>query len=171
MNIALTGMPASGKTTTAKVLQKFFQFYTIIDTDEMIVNREKKSVNDIFSENGEEYFRQLETEVLKEILKSDNQIISTGGGIIKKVENIKLLKEKSVIIYLKADLETLVYRAEKSSERPLLNTGNVRLRLENLLTERENNYNKADFIINTENKTPEIIAKEITEKIYENYRS
>ena len=103
-----------------------------------------------------------------EILTKDNQIISTGGGIVKSNQNIELLKENSVVFYLKAQIKTLVERAKKSNERPLLKVEDVEKRLENLLKEREKNYNKAHFVIEIENKTPVEIAKEIVRAKYHN---
>ena len=171
MNISLIGMPASGKTTVAKALKNILNNYTLIDTDAKIVQNEKREINEIFAVNGEEYFRNVETKILKEILKNDNQIISTGGGIIKSEENISLLKEKSNVIYLEAELDTLIERARKNSERPLLNDCNIKEKLENLLKERESKYKKAHYIININGKTPEEEAKEIIKKINENGRS
>ena len=167
MNIVLTGMPSSGKTETAKTLKKLLKDFVLIDTDEKIIQKEKMSVNEIFALKGEEYFRQIETAVLKEVLENDKQIISSGGGIVKKDENVKLLKEKAVIVYLKADINTLYERARKSSERPLLNGGNLREKLETLYKDRKEKYEQAHIIINTGAKTPEETAREILEKINE----
>ena len=170
MNISLIGMPACGKTTTAKTLKKFFDNYKLVDTDEEIVKNKNLSVEDIFKKYGEKYFRQIETEILKEILKNDNQIISTGGGIIKSDENLKILKEKSVVVYLETDIKTLIERAKKSKERPLLNDCNIKEKLENLLKERESRYKKAHYIIK-EGQSPEDTAKTITEEINADGRS
>ncbi len=171
MNISLIGMPASGKTTVAKALKKILENYILVDTDEKIIQNENMSINDIFACNGEKYFRQRETEILQKILTGENQIISTGGGIVKSNENIKLLKEKSTVIYLKTNLETLVHRAENNTQRPLLNDCDIKNKLETLLAEREKKYNQAHYIIITDGKTPEEEAKEIMEKINENCRS
>ena len=170
MNIVLTGMPSSGKTETAKTLKKLLKDFVLIDTDEKIIQKEKMSVNEIFALKGEEYFRQIETAVLKEVLENDKQIISSGGGIVKKDENVKLLKEKAVIVYLKADINTLYERARKSSERPLLNGGNLREKLETLYKDRKEKYEQAHIIINTDRITPEKTAEEIMEKINEYYK-
>lgn len=170
MNISLTGMPASGKTTVAKALQELLPGYKLIDTDEKIIQNENSTINEIFKNKGEKYFRRLETDILKTVLQADNQIISTGGGIITSDENIELLKKYSTIIYLKAKLETLLERAKKSSDRPLLNDCSIKEKLEKLLREREEMYKKAHITIEIEEKTPEQTAKEIMETIYENNR-
>lgn len=171
MNISLIGMPASGKTTIAKALKNILNNYTLIDTDEKIVNNEKMPITEIFQTKGEKYFRSVETKVLKEILKYDNQIISTGGGIIKSDENIKLLKGHSTVIYLSTELETLVERAVKNTQRPLLNNCDIKEKLKKLLIEREEKYKQAHYVIKTEGKTPKEEAEEIAEKINENGRS
>ena len=168
MNISFIGMPASGKTTIAKALRKVLKNYALIDTDEKIIEAENRSINEIFKTEGESYFRKIETDILKKILQNDNQIISTGGGIVKKEENIILLKEKSVIIYIETDIKTLLQRAKEDKTRPLLNVNNKREELKKLLKEREENYKKADFIVQTKGKSPDRAAKEIMEVLNEN---
>lgn len=171
MNISLIGMPCSGKTTISQELKNILNGYYFIDTDNIIVEKEHKTINEIFAQNGETYFRNLETKVLKDILSKDNQIISTGGGIIIRNENINLLKEKSFVIYLKTNINTLIERAKQNNERPLLNDNNISQKLKKLLSERENQYNKAHITIITDNKSINETAQEIMEKINENSRS
>ena len=89
------------------------------------------------------------------------QIISTGGGIILSDKNIELLREKSFVVYLKAKQETLFNRVKNNNERPLLNTENIREKLNKLYIERSQRYEKAHYILDTDNKTPDIIVKEI----------
>lgn len=162
MNIALIGMPGSGKTTVGKELKKILKNYSYFDTDEEIVRLENRSINEIFAKDGEAYFREVETKVLFDILKNDNQIISTGGGIVKSEKNVKELKEKAFTIYLKTDCETLYKRVKSNKERPLLNDKDVFEKIKTLLIERETLYeNAASKIIETSNKTSKEIAAEI----------
>ena len=161
MNIALIGMMGSGKSTIGKLLNSKLEEFTFVDTDAKIIENEKISINEIFSKFGEEYFRKIEAQTLKTLLKQDNQIISTGGGIVKSEENLKLLKENSVVIYLKASPETLYERVKSNKERPLLKTENIFEKIKILLNEREINYNKANFTIITDNKLPDEITNEI----------
>ena len=170
MNIALVGMMGCGKTTIGKLIAKELGF-SFVDTDELIVEEENRSINKIFEENGEEYFREIETSILIKTLNNDNQIISTGGGIIKKDENIKLLKEKSIVIYLEADDKTLYNRVKNNKGRPLLNVDNMQEKITTLLKERENKYKQAHNTISTKNKEPNDIANEITGIINEYSRS
>ncbi len=162
MNIALTGMMGAGKSAVGNRLSKILTNYTFIDTDEEIVKSENKSINEIFSRFGEEYFRKTETKILKNILNSNNQIISTGGGIVISEENIRELRQKSYVIYLKADFKTLFERVKNNKERPLLNVDNMEEKINLLLCERELKYQKcANKIINTKNKTIDEISLEI----------
>ncbi len=164
MNIALIGMMGAGKSTVGKELQKFLIDYSFVDTDEEIVKFEGKSVNDIFAQNGETYFRQKETQILRNILNSDNLIISTGGGIIKSDENIKALRQKSFVIYLETNSNNLFERVKANNERPLLKEGNVKNKIETLLSEREQKYKEtAHKTVDTNNKT----TGEITQEIYQ----
>lgn len=170
MNISLIGMMGSGKTTIGKLLAKELS-YSFVDTDSLIVEKENRSINDIFANSGESYFRNAESNILKEALNNQNQIISTGGGIIKKNENIKLLKEKSLVIYLKANEETLFNRLKEDTTRPLLNVSDIKEKINVLLTERQAQYEQAHYTITTENKEPIEITKEIIGIINEYSRS
>ena len=88
MNISLIGMMGSGKTTIAKLLVEKLNSFSLVDTDSIIVETENTTINEIFSLKGEDYFRSVESTVLGDVLSSDNQVISTGGGIVKKEQNI-----------------------------------------------------------------------------------
>ena len=157
MNIALIGMMGSGKTTIGKMLQSKLSEFSFVDTDEEIVKLEQKTINDIFEEKGEAYFRTLETNILRIAL----QIISTGGGIVCKEENLQLLKGNSLVIYLRAADKTLYNRIKNSTERPLLKSDNMQEKIISLLKQREAMYEKAHFIIDTDNKSIEEAEKEI----------
>ena len=171
MNISLIGMPASGKTTIAKALKNYLTDFTVIDLDEEIENREKRTISEIFSEYGEDYFRELEASVLQDIIKTNNQIVSTGGGIIKKQENIDILKKNSTVVYLETGIDVLLERANNANNRPLIENINKEERLKILLNERENQYKQAHYIIKTSNKSQDEIAKEIIRLINGNDRN
>ncbi len=146
-NIVLVGLSGSGKSTIGKVLSDIFKSYIFIDTDDMIVKRERRSINDIFDTNGEKYFRKIESIIVKDIASQYNQIISTGGGVVLDINNLKKLKKNGLIFYLKVSPEVLAKRLEGDSSRPLLKTDDLRLKLEKMLDERSKFYEKADFII------------------------
>lgn len=170
MNISLIGMMGCGKTTIANLIANDLSF-SFVDTDSLIVKRENRSINEIFEINGEEYFREIETTILKEVLNNHNQIISTGGGIITREENIKHLKEKSIVIFLEADVKTLYERVKNNKDRPLLNVDDMKEKITKLLTERKNSYKQAHHTISTIDKNPNEIANEIIGIINEYSRS
>ena len=160
MNISLIGMMGSGKTCIGELLAKLLNM-SFVDTDKQIIKTEKTSINQIFAQKGETYFREIETATLKNVLNFNNQIISTGGGIIKSDENLSLLKEKSVVFYLKASPDILFERIKNNKERPLLNVENMKDKIKTILQERISQYEKAQYIIVTDDKSPIEIANEI----------
>lgn len=114
-NIVLIGMPGSGKSTIGKTLMKL-SGRNFIDTDEMI--KEKcGEISEIFSNFGEEYFRGVETEVVKQVSKNSGYIIATGGGVILKEENINALKQNGVVFFLNRPIEDII----PTADRPLSN--------------------------------------------------
>lgn len=156
-------MMGSGKTTISKILADKLTDFSLLDIDEEIVKQEGISINDIFALKGEEYFRKIETEILKKVMNGNNQIISTGGGVVKSDENINLLKEKSVVFYLKTDEDVLYNRVKNDSNRPLLKEGDLKIKIHSILSAREQQYKKAHYIINSDT-LPENIADEIIRK-------
>ena len=163
MNISLIGMMGCGKTTIGKLLASYTG-YTFVDIDELIVQNEGISIPQIFEQKGEDYFRSVESQLLEQLLNKDNQVISTGGGIVKLDNNLNLLKEKSKVFYLKACVDVLYERVKEDSNRPLLKTDNVKLKIESLLNERCSLYEKAHFIIEAD-KMPEYVVSQIIEKL------
>ena len=159
-NIILIGLMGSGKTTVGKKLADKLNM-EFIDTDELIVQKALKSINQIFAEDGEIFFRNLESDVIKEISDQKNLVISTGGGSVIREENINNLKKNGILFYLYAPANELLKRIKNDTERPLIKTENPLETLKNLLEKREKYYNTADFKINTCEKSFEEIADEI----------
>ncbi len=138
-NIVLIGMPGSGKSTVANNLSALLGMEKI-DTDEKIEQKAGKTIPEIFSEDGEEFFRKMETEVIKEVGKLSGKIISTGGGAVKKKENYFYLKQNGLIFYLDRPIEKL-----DKAGRPLSKDD---LAVKKLYEERKELYNEfADFTI------------------------
>ncbi|WP_456484669.1 shikimate kinase [Desulfurobacterium sp.] len=163
MKISLIGFMGCGKSTVGRLLSKKLNF-PFIDIDEEIGKKVGTSIPEIFRQFGEDFFREKEIEIFKAIISNfDKVIISTGGGMPSYKNNLKILNERSISIYLKADFETLWERIKADSNRPLVKRGKNELM--KLYKTRENFYKKAKIIINTQNKTPEQIANEIIEKI------
>lgn len=116
-NIVLIGMPGCGKSSIGSAVAKVFKA-KFIDTDEYIEKERGMSIPEIF-EHGEEYFRKLESEAAYKVSKEKSVVISTGGGIIKNPENINLLKENGIIIFIDRPVENII-KDIKTSNRPLL---------------------------------------------------
>ncbi len=119
-SITLIGMPGCGKTTIGRLLSKRLT-YDFIDMDFYIEQTQNKTISEIF-ENGEKYFRDIETDVCKILSKKINTVISTGGGVIKKEENIRYLKENSIVVFIDRPLEDILGDVEVE-KRPLLANG------------------------------------------------
>ena len=141
--VVIIGMPGSGKTTIGKILGKelSLKFY---DMDEYIQKTTSKSIIELF-ENGEEYFRDIESNVCRELSQKENVLISTGGGVIKRKENIDAFKENALIIFLDRPVEKILEDVDVS-KRPLLKDGKEKII--NLYKERYELYkNYADEIV------------------------
>lgn len=159
-NVVLTGLMGAGKSCVGKLLARKLGF-VFIDIDELIVQREKSSVNDIFEQKSESYFRKLESETIKSVVTAQNQVISIGGGAFELDVNRENLLNNSTVFYLKASLDTLYNRIKSDNSRPLLKCDNPKQKLETLLKTREPNYLKADYVVLTDNKSPDDVTDEI----------
>ena len=166
-NIVLAGMMGSGKTTVGNILKENLSGFNFVETDSLIVEKEGMSINEIFAEKGESYFRNLEKNIISELLKKQNQIISLGGGSLENNFDFETAKKTSVIFYLKADIENLYERIKNNNERPLLNCENPKEKLQILLEKRKINYEKADFIIDVSEISAKKAADEV-ERVYKN---
>lgn len=153
--VVIIGMPGSGKTTIGKILGRELdlKFY---DMDEYIQERTSKSILELF-ENGEDYFRNIETDMCRELSKEKNVLISTGGGVVKKKENIDVLKKDALIIFLDRPVEKILEDVDVS-KRPLLKDGKERVI--NLYNERYELYKKyADEIVVNDSDMIEVIER------------
>jgi shikimate kinase len=163
-NIVLISLMGGGKTTVAKAISQKYGF-RFVDFDKEIECEECLSICDFFEKFGEEHFRALEKMKIKEYQNVENCVISTGGGIIKDTENIKILKNIGTVFYLYASTDVLYERIKDDKTRPLLNCEDPKGELEKIYEERKASYEMADFKINTENKSVDEIVQEIYEKI------
>ena len=159
MNIALVGMPASGKTTVGKALSEKLN-KNFVDSDDEIVKAENKNIPEIFEEFGEAYFRNIEKRVIKELSMLNSQVISTGGGVVLNPENIENLIGNSRIYFLDRPLDMLI----TTSDRPLSSN---RADLEKRYSERYELYKLSADVIIDGSKTVEEVAKIIEEDFYE----
>lgn len=164
-NIILTGFMGCGKTSVGIRLSYALK-RTMIDTDKWIERRQKRSVSDIFAEDGEDAFRRMETACIKELIETENhQIISTGGGLPVREENHALLKELGRIYYLKVTPEVVCERLKGDTTRPLLQGEDPQKKVESLMAARQPFYEKcADYVIEVSGKKFEEIIEEIVKK-------
>lgn len=161
-NIVLCGMMGSGKTTVAAVLGRLYCL-EIIDTDEEIV-KEYGDITSIFSTCGEEKFRDIESEVTAKISeRCKGAVISLGGGCVLRHANVEKLKGSGRIFYLRTSPETIIKRLKGDSSRPLLK-GDLEERVRTISSARAKIYEAAaDYIVDTDEKSPEEIAAIIME--------
>lgn len=157
-HIFFTGFMASGKSRTGRALAERLQ-RQFIDTDALIVERAGKSISDIFAQDGEATFRQMEHDIIAEICQSvEPKVVSLGGGALTKPENLQLIKASGTIIRLWAKPEILSERIGRKNTRPLLAnmTNEDRLaKIKVMLKEREPNYAEADFSVESTNEAAE----------------
>ncbi|MBE6063751.1 MAG: shikimate kinase [Clostridium butyricum] len=153
--VVIIGMPGSGKTTIGRIIGEdlSLKFY---DMDEYIQEKTSKSINELF-ENGEDYFRDIESNVCQELSREKNVVISTGGGVIKRKENIDAFKENSLIIFLDRPVEKILEDVDVSN-RPLLKNGKEKII--NLYKDRYELYKKyADKIVINDTDMNEVIGR------------
>ena len=140
-NIVLIGFMGSGKSTVGRELHQRLG-YPLVDMDLVIEQRARKPITTIFADSGEEAFRDMETRLLAELSEPDTQrkIISTGGGVIGRTENRRLLRELGYVVWLDAPTNMILERTGKNRDRPLLHTDDPAARVVGLLAIREPLY-------------------------------
>jgi len=166
-NIYLIGFMGSGKTSVSLQLADMTDMKKQ-EMDQIIVKREKMSIADIFASRGEEYFRGLETQLLREFGEGDPCIVSCGGGVAMRTENVELMRESGCIVCLKATPEAIYERVKDSRERPLLN-GNMNVPYISQLMEARRPFYEAaaDIIIDTSELRIDQVAKTIINRLHQ----
>ena len=164
INVFLIGMMGTGKTTVGKILAQQLN-YRFFDTDVLIERVADRKIKEIFANEGEESFRQLETQVLREVSAYTKSAIATGGGIVLRQENWSYL-HYGLIVWLDAPPELLIERLADDNTRPLLQDPNPSQKLNQILEARRPIYTQADLHVEIEKyQTPEQIASQIIEMI------
>lgn len=170
--IYLTGFMTSGKSTIGPILANVlgWDFY---DLDKVIADQENKSIVEIFESSGEEYFREVEKETLAKLSVQTKLVVALGGGTLTNELNLEVIKKTGLLVYLKVTPEILYKRLKNKIDRPLFkdlvlgekSEKEFIQKIETLLNSREDYYNQADLIINTDETkigyTVDRIAKQI----------
>ncbi len=151
----------TGKSTVSRCLAEQLG-YEEIETDQWIVQRYHQSITEIFETQGEQRFRDMETELLQELYKETDKIISCGGGMALRKENVALMRQNGVVVLLTAEPETILARVQNDDGRPILN-GNMSVEyIRELLGQRLPYYKEAgEIVVATDQRVPEEIAKEV----------
>ena len=166
LNITFCGMMGSGKSIIGSKFAKIINF-NFLDTDVLIEKKTGKSINNIFDNFGEAYFRELEEKYISKILLKKNYVISLGGGVMNNIRLRNIIKKKSFNIYLYVNNSILLKRLENSKKRPLINNTDIKKTLDELIKKREQHYKKADLKIKNCQTVNETI-NELKKKFYIN---
>jgi len=172
----LTGFMAAGKSTIGPILANTLG-WNFFDLDKEVEKQEGMRIVELFEQKGDDYFREIETTILKKLSEMDESIISLGGGAIASDVNFGIIKSTGKIIYLKSSPEMAYKRLRFKKDRPAFVFDGVEVpskeqfleRINQLLDSRKKYYEQCDFIVDTDNqtvgKTVDIIAKFINKEL------
>jgi shikimate kinase len=166
-NIFLIGPMGAGKSTIGRLLAAELHL-PFCDTDKVIEDRCGADIPWIFDVEGEDGFRTRESSMLAELSEDNGLVLATGGGIILLAENRKMLRSRGFVVYLRASVDQQTARTAKDKNRPLLQSGEPREVLEQLMLVRDPLYTEvADMMVDTDSRSPKDVAKDIAKKLRE----
>lgn len=148
-NVVLIGFMGAGKSTVARELERLSGF-RLIDLDALIVEQAGRTIEQIFADEGEGHFRDLETAALHSLAGVHGMVIATGGGIVGREANWQIMRQLGLVVYLRASWATLNQRLHGSQGRPLVDAGQQRQQVEALWRRRLPLYEQADLCIDTD---------------------
>jgi len=166
-NIYIVGFMGAGKTSVAKILADELK-KEFIEMDAVIEERSGKAISDIFADEGETCFRQLEKQLLNELSLRSDLVVSCGGGLICNEENLGLLKKSGTVVTLETSPATIYERVKNHTHRPLLNVDNPLEAITDLLNKRQPYYEQADYIVSTDSLSIEEVAASVIKLIESN---
>ena len=166
-HIFLTGFMGTGKTTISKALREILSC-DVIDMDREIERMERMSIPEIFVQKGETWFRQCETSFLEGLKKREGAIVSCGGGVPLRRENVKTMRACGIVVLLTASPETIYERVKDSNDRPVLNGRKNVAGISELMEQRREKYEAAaDIVVNTDGKSVLQVCEEMIQKLTE----
>ena len=160
MNIIITGFMGTGKSAVAKELAQKLGM-KCLDMDKIIEERQGMTISDIFARYGEQYFREQENNLVKEISSKENIVVATGGGTFISLDNIKIMSQKGNIVCLYADSESIYERLKIENNRPLLKGENVLEKINYLLEKRKKVYDNFHLKVDTSNLSIQGVVEQI----------
>ena len=164
-NVFLVGPMGAGKSTIGKLLASELRL-EFKDTDREIEQRSGVDIPWIFDMEGEQGFRNREAAMLDELSQLDKTLLATGGGIVLREDNRRVLSSRGRVIYLMTSIDEQVRRTSRDKKRPLLNQGDPRQTLTDLMEQRHSLYQEiADYIIDTDGRGPKAVAEELAQKL------
>lgn len=164
-NIVLIGFMGAGKSTISEFLKTVFAM-DVIEMDQIIAERQGMTISDIFETYGEEYFRDLETNLLIEMQSKKNMVISCGGGVPMRERNVAEMKKNGRVVLLTAKPETILNRVKDNHDRPLLEGNKTVSYITDLMEKRREKYQAAaDIVIETDGKSELEICEELVKKL------
>ena len=164
-NIFLIGYMGTGKSSVAAHMGTKYGM-EVLEMDEMIADKEGMSISDIFAKQGEEYFRNVETAFLQDICLKENKVVSCGGGVVLRSQNVEMMKTGGTIVLLSASPETILERVQDDTSRPLLQGNKTVAYIREMMDKRREYYeNAAEVVIQTDGRQIEEICREIFEQI------
>lgn len=158
-NIVITGFMGTGKSTIGRILAQKLG-YDFVDMDTLIEERQRRTIREIFEREGEAYFRQLESDLCRELAGRRRCVIATGGGTLTNPENLAVFRAKNLVICLDCDPEILWLRLSASENRPMLDGADKKIRLLALLAQRQPAYAKIEHHVDTTHRSVEAVVAE-----------
>ena len=166
-NIFLIGFMGAGKSTISDYLKNALAM-DVVEMDQCIVERQGMSISDIFETYGEEYFRELETNLLIEMQSQSNVVVSCGGGVPMRERNVVEMKKNGRVVLLTAKPETILERVKDNHDRPLLENNKTVPFIADLMEKRRAKYDAAaDIVIETDGKSELEICEEMIHRLRE----
>jgi len=164
-NLALIGFMGTGKSTVGRFVADHLQF-ELLDTDALIEAHVGKTITEIFRDDGETAFRELERATVRELAARSKLVIATGGGLPVFFDNLAVLKTCALTVCLWASPETIYERVREHTHRPLLQDPDPLAKIRSLLAKREPFYRQADVLINIEMRSIREVATQVLHQFH-----